>query len=220
MPILQIDTNYVTDFDKFQWGKEFRAERIWRELRSDGEYLFASMRRNYGNIDEVGAIDLGTKKEDYWWIGREEDRVGERVFDTNPRSDTFGQRKYEEPPTIVEEQFNEETQKWEKVSYKDGRLIYKYRCPATDDFLKKFQSLVGNLDNGKTTQLIFIFGSRVVDIPNPDVFFAKGSAVGRFEQEYLKKLNSTPEESQAEMIAKILESLANKNDKDKDKKKQ
>ena len=89
MGLLQIRPNQVTDLKSFKWGEEWRAERIWRELRADGEYLFASLRKNYGIIEKTSAIDLGVKKEDYWWIGRTEKRVGERGPDTNVALSAF-----------------------------------------------------------------------------------------------------------------------------------
>lgn len=211
MPLLQIKPNFITDLKSFKWGDEWRAERIWRELRGDGEYLFASLRKDYGVIEKTHALDLGNKKEDYFWVGRVENRVGERVPDVDPKSPTFGQRIYEEPATQLGSEFNETTQQWEKVEYKDGKLVYEYICPATPENLKKFRGMVGNLDNGKSTQLIFIFGSSHVDIPDHELFFKEGDTVAAYEKKHYDRLNKDPNEQMAETVATLLKANNNAN---------
>jgi len=208
VPILHIKSNFVEDLKSFKWGKEWRAERIWREKRGDGEYFFASLRKDYGIIHNTHAIDLGNKKEDYFWIGRIEKRVGERGPDTDPHSATFGKRVYKEPTTMVSEEFNEVTQKWENIEYKDGKLVYEYVCPANAENIEKFQTLVGNLDNGRSTQLIFLFGSEIIDIQNPDSFFKEGKAVEEFETEYHERQNKDPTEIMTEAVTKIMSAVS------------
>ena len=209
MKILQIKQNFVTDEEikDFEWGKKWIAERIFRELRGEQEFLFASVKKNYGVIEKTHALDLGNKAKDYRWIGRFEDRVGEREYDNDPESPTYSQRVYKEPKTYAGQEYNEKTKKYEPVTYQDGRLVYKYYCEATPENLDKFKSMIGKLENGKTTQLIFIFGSSVIDIPNPDVFFHPKDAVKNFEKSFLNTLNKTTEDATIENLTKALEAV-------------
>ena len=208
MPILQIKPNFLPEesLKGFKW-EEWRAERIIRELRGDGEYLFASCRKNYGVIENTHELDLGNKKEDYLWIGRIEDRVGERGPDVNPKSPTFGTRVYREPEKQLSEEWNEATQKWEEIETKKGRLVHKYICEATPENLQKFKSMVGKLDNGRVTNTSFIFGSAKVDMPDPDVFFKEGKVVAKFEKSYYETLGQNKDQTMAQAIAEAILTL-------------
>lgn len=196
MPILRIEQNVLKreDVDDFKWN-EWRAVRIWRESRTDGDYLFAFALRNYGVIEETHALDLGNKKEDEITIGRSPKIVGERGWEQDPKKKGFGSRVYKEPETEVEEVFNEDTGKWEQQSYQHGKTIWEYYCKATPKMIANFEKMVGPLESGRTTQFIFSFGSRFEDIPDAKEFFAHGDVVAkweeranRIEQEKLKKL--------------------------------
>lgn len=204
MVLLELRPNFIKDLKTFKWGKEWRAERIWRELRIDGEYLFASIKKDYGVIEGTHALDLGNKKEDYYWVGRTIRIVGERVPDTDPNSPTFGKRVYKAPPKRLGREWNENTKQWEDVTYEDGRKTYDYICPATPENLKLFQTMAGPLDNNNETQLIFIYGSRNIDVPDADLFFKTGDVVKDFQDEENKRAAQDPQETQAELIAKIL----------------
>ena len=46
---LSIRERFITDLENFTWSKDWRATRIIKERRVDGEYYFASIVRYYGN---------------------------------------------------------------------------------------------------------------------------------------------------------------------------
>ena len=48
MPLLQIEENIVVEPKNFKWGDEWRAVRIWKELRDDGEWFYALIIKKYG----------------------------------------------------------------------------------------------------------------------------------------------------------------------------
>lgn len=166
MPLLQIEENIVSEPKDFKWGKEWRAIRIWKELRDDGDYFFALITRMYG------PNDYGNKKDDEYWIGREVKYINERKFDTDPKSQTFGKRVDKDPEWVHEEIWDDRLHKYVAQKYAvEAKKTYKYTHKVTPELTKNYRSLVGDLPGGARTQLIFLYGSRPVDVRNHDDFW-------------------------------------------------
>lgn len=167
MPKLQIEENWQVP-DDFDWGKSWRAVRIWKELRADGEFFYAFIVRKY---DET---DIGEMKDEELWIGRRIEYRGKRKFDVNPRSKTFSKRIDEKPQEVTEEVYNEDTGKYEEQTYTvNAKKIYVYDHKADDkELIAKYQSLCGSLPGGTSTQLIMLYGSRPVNIEVPKDFWS------------------------------------------------
>lgn len=185
MPLLQIKENFIDVTNDFDW-KKWRSQRIWRELREDGEYLFAFVQKNYGYDKETSGQDLGMHADEQGFIGRKEEFVGERGWQKDPNKPNFGERVYNEPSISIEEEWDEKSKTWKKVEYKSGRRIYVYTCKATDSMLENFKKTYGRLDNGKMTMLSFLYGSFIDEVSNMQDFFAKGNAVAIHEKETIK----------------------------------
>ena len=56
---LSIPQRYIIDLENFTWGEDWRAIRIIKEKRTDGEYYFASIVRYYGEKEDTHDYDLG-----------------------------------------------------------------------------------------------------------------------------------------------------------------
>lgn len=167
--MLQIEENAVPLPDNFQWGKEWRAVRIWKELRDDGDFIYAFCIRYYG------PNDYGRKKADEIWIGREIKYISERDWDNNPKSKTYGQRVAKDAETVTEEIWDEKLGKYVPVETAINAIKeYDYKHKANDpDLVAQYKTLVGRLPAGRKTQLLFVYdsGGRTVNIDNPDDFW-------------------------------------------------
>ena len=166
MPKLQIEENWEVPKD-FDWGKSWRAVRIWKELRADGEFLYAFVVKKYTETD------IGELKEEELWIGRRVEYRGKRKFDVDPKSKTFSKRIDEAPQQVTEEVYNDATGRYEEQTYTvNAKKIYIYEHNVKDKTLiPKYQSLCGSLPGGSATQLIMLYGSRPVTIEQPDDFW-------------------------------------------------
>lgn len=167
--MLQIEENAVPLPDNFQWGKEWRAVRIWKEKRDDGDHLFAFCIRYYG------PNDFGRKKSEEIWIGREIKYIAEREWDLDKKSKTFGERIAKDAETVTEEIWDEKLGKYVSVETPiNATKEYDYKHKANDpDLIKNYKTLVGRLPAGRKTQLLFVYdgGSRNVTMENPDDFW-------------------------------------------------
>ncbi len=166
MPKLQIEENWQQPKD-FDWGKSWRAVRIWKELRADGEFLYAFIVKKYSETD------LGELKDEELWIGRNVEYRGKRKFDVDPKSATFSKRIDEKPQVVTEEVYNDSTGKYEDQTYTvNAKKIYVYNHKASNvELVRHYQSLCGSLPGGTATQLIMLYGSRPVTIDNPNDFW-------------------------------------------------
>ena len=151
----------------FGWGKKWKAMRIWKELRDDGEYIYAFIIRHYG------PNDFGNKKEDERWIGRKIKWIRGKKWQNDPTLPHYGERVEDEAETIVEEEWDEKKKTYVKVETPvNAKKTYEYIHKADDkEMIKNYQSLVGRTTMG-TTQFHFVFGDQVRKV-KPKDFWAQ-----------------------------------------------
>lgn len=168
-PAMIVDEGAVPLPEDFKWGKEWVALRIWKELRDDGEYLFAACLRKYG------PNDFGNKSEDHIYIGRQIEWIGERITDDNKRSKTFGKRVNAKAETVTERVFDEDEQEWKELEIPiNATKTYNYLHKADDEeFVKLYKTLVGPTPRSGKTHMSFIwaYGSEIREIKNKSEFF-------------------------------------------------
>ncbi len=164
-----VDEGAIPLPEDFKWGKEWVALRIWRELRDDGEFLFAACLRKYG------PNDFGNKSEDHIYIGREIKWIGERITDENKRSKTFGKRVDAKADTITERVFDDDLQEWKEIEIPiNATKTYEYLHKADDaEFVKLYKTLIGATPRSGKTHMSFIwaYGSEMREIKNKNEFF-------------------------------------------------
>lgn len=169
-PALVVDEGATPLPEDFAWGKEWVALRMWRELRDDGEYLFAACLRKYG------PNDFGNKSEDHIFIGREIKWIGQRITDENHRSKTFGKRVDEKAETVTERIFDEDEQEWKEVEIPiNATKTYNYLHKADNpEFIKQYKTLVGPAPRSGKTHFSFIwaYGSQIREVKTAKEFFA------------------------------------------------
>ena len=168
---LSVKQNYITDLEKFTWGKDWRATRIMKEKRTDGDYYFASIIRYYGEKEQTHDYDVGETMSEMAWLGRAEKFVGKRTFDRDPDSDTFGKRVYSEPVT---EMVTEEDEKGRQITREllvDGKTIYEYTIRVNAENTKKMKELAGAVALNQETQFLFIYGAVPPQVVDPDTFW-------------------------------------------------
>lgn len=168
-PALIVDEGAVPLPENFQWGKDYVALRMWKELRDDGEFFFAACLRKYG------PNDFGNKSEDNIYIGREIEWIGERITDTNKNSKTFGQRINQKTETVTERIYDEEENEWKEIKIPiNATKTYNYlhRCD-NKEYVKQYKTLVDATPRSGKTELTFIWnhGTESVKIKKPDEFF-------------------------------------------------
>ena len=117
---LSIPQRFITDLDNFTWGVDWRATRIIKEKRTDGEYYFANIVRYYGEKEETHDYDIAESYLETAWLGRVEKFVGKRMHDTDPDSKSFGKRIYSE---AITETITEKDQKAKDVVLKENSAI-------------------------------------------------------------------------------------------------
>ncbi len=170
-PLFVIDENAVPLPVDFQWGKQWIATRMWKELRDDGEFYFALVQRKYG------PQDWGNTHDDFLYIGREVSWIKERTTDINPRSKKFGQRVDAPAETVTISEYNEKTQEYEPVQKAvNERKVYLYIHKTTDKALTtNYESLYGNTQRGGKTELTFIYGngSNFAQVKTKKEFFGR-----------------------------------------------
>lgn len=168
---LKIPERFITDLENFTWGEDWRATRIIKEKRSDGEYYFANIIRFYGEKENTHDYDLGTSRSESAWLGRNEKFVGKRMHDRDPDSPTFGKRIYSE---AVTEKITEPDKKGRPVEREvlvEGKTIYEYTIPVNTENTKKMKSLIGAIALNQETQLLFIYGVNPPIAVMPDTFW-------------------------------------------------
>jgi hypothetical protein len=165
---LQLEENIKPLPVDFKWGAEWTAIRMWKELRDDGEFLYAFLVRRYG------PDDYGRKREDELWIGREIEYIKERDWQRDPKKPNFGQRVDIEPDEVVESIWDEAKGKYiEQKTPLNARKRYKYVHRADNkEIVKRYQSLI-QMTGVVRTKLYFVYndGSRIISIENEDEFF-------------------------------------------------
>jgi len=168
---LSIRQRFITDLENFTWHKDWRATRIIKERRSDGEYYFANIIRYYGEKEDTHDYDVGETHDESAWLGRNEKFVGKRVHDRDPDSSTFGKRIYSEAITETITESDQKGRPIERQILVEGRTIYEYSIPVNEENTKKMKSLVGAIALNQETQLLFVYGINAPNVVMPDTFW-------------------------------------------------
>jgi len=183
---LSIPQRFITNLENFTWGDDWRATRIMKEKRSDGEYYFARIVRYYGEKDETHDYDIAESYLEQAWLGRMEKFVGKRIFDKDSDSGTFGKRIYSEAVTETITEKDLKGKPVEREVLVDGKVIYQYTIPVTAENTKKMKTLMGAIALNQDTELLFVYGARPPHSIDPDTFWT--STVG----DYLKRISNLP----------------------------
>ncbi len=168
---LSIRQNFVTDLKNFTWGKDWRATRIIKEKRTDGEYYFADIIRYYGEDKVSHDYDIGDTMSEMAILGRNEKFVGKRVHDLDPDSTTFGKRIYN---PAVTETITENDGKGKPVTREvlvEGKTIYEYTIKVTAENTKKMQELAGSVSLNQETLFLFVYGAVPPLTIDPETFW-------------------------------------------------
>lgn len=168
---LSIQQTFVTDIKKFTWSKDWRATRIIKERRTNGDYYFANIVRYYGEEHETHDYDVGDTIAETAWLGRNEKFVGKRIFDKDEDSPTFGKRIYTQ---AITETITEENDKGKSVSRKvlvEGKTIYEYTIPVNPENTKKMKTLAGAIGLNQNTQFLFVYGPVPPYAVDPETFW-------------------------------------------------
>lgn len=186
---LSIQQKFVTNLENFTWGKDWRATRIIKEKRTDGEYYFANIVRYYGEKEQTHDYDVGDTLAETAWLGRNEKFVGKRIFDKDEDSPTFGKRIYSE---AVTETITEDNEKGKPVSREvlvEGKTIYEYTIKVTPENTKKMRELAGAIALNQETQFLFVYGAVPPLMVEPDTFWKISVS------DYLQKLQTVKKDS-------------------------
>lgn len=156
---LSIPDNFITDLNSFTWDKDWRATRIIKEKRTDGDYYFANIVKYYGEKEESSDYDIGDTHAEMAWLGRNEKFVGKRIHDTDHESPTFGKRIY--TPARVETIIEENTggKPISREVLVEGKTIYEYTIKVNADNTKKMRSLAGAIALNQDTKYLFVYGA-------------------------------------------------------------
>lgn len=187
---LTIQQNFITDLESFTWGKDWRATRIMKEKRTNGEYYFASIIRYYGEKEDTHDYDLGETWAEMAWLGRNEKFVGKRAHDTDPDSRTFGKRIYTPAVTETIEETNEKGKIVSREVLVEGKTIYEYMIPVNDSNTKKMKELAGAIALNQETQFLFIYGVQPPLVVDPATFWK--TDVSDYLQNLQKQRESIP----------------------------
>lgn len=180
---MTVPQRFITDLDSFEWGEKWRATRIIKEKRVNGEYYFANIIKYYGEKGETHDYDVGETMAETAWLGRNEKFVGKRMYDKDEESPTFGKRVYSEAITeIITEKDNKGKTK-ERTILIEGKTIYEYTLPVTKENTAKVQKLAGAIALNQETQFLFIYGASPPLVVDPDTFWDTSVA------DYLKSIN-------------------------------
>lgn len=183
---LRIEQKFINDFEKFTWGKDWRATRIMKEKRSTGEYYFANIVRYYGENDDTHDYDISDSHMDRATLGRNEKFVGKRKTDLDRDSPTFGQRIY--TPAITET-ITEKDRVGKPVKREiviEGKPIYEYNLPVTPENTKKMKTLEGAIALNQDTQFLFIYGINPPYVVPPETFWKESVT------DYLQSIQPKP----------------------------
>lgn len=168
---LSIPQKFITNLDAFTWGKDWRAKRIIKEKRSNGEYYFASIVRYYGEKDDTHDYDLSESFMEQAVLGRNEKFVGKRTTDFDRDSPTFGKRIYNPAITEMITEKDKTGKPVQREILVEGKTIYEYNLPVNPTNTKKMQELEGAIALNQETQFLFVYGAKPpLDVP-PETFW-------------------------------------------------
>lgn len=158
--------------DSFTWGKDWRATRIIKEKRTDGEYYFANITRYYGEKEHTHDYDIGDTISETAWLGRNEKFVGKREWRTNPDDQTRRERVWSAPVT---ETITEEDNTGKPVTREvlvEGKVIYQYTLKVNVENTKKMKELQGAIALNQETQFLFVYGAVPPLVVPPETFWS------------------------------------------------
>ena len=168
---LSIPQRFITDLENFTWGKDWRASRIIKERRVDGEYYFANIIRYYGEKEDTHDYDVSESLAESAWLGRIEKFVGKRMHDTDPDSKTFGKRIYSEAITETITEKDGKGRPVERVVLIDGKTIYEYTIPVKKENTDKMKEIAGAIALNQETQFLFVYGANPPLSVDPKTFW-------------------------------------------------
>ena len=168
---LSIPQRFITNLENFTWGKDWRATRIIKEKRVDGEYYFANIIRYYGEKDDTHDYDIAETYEEMAWLGRNERFVGKRIHDIDPDSKTFGKRIYSEAITETITEKDSKGRPIEREVLVDGKTVYEYTLKVSKETTEKVKTLAGAIALNQETQFLFIYGAMPPLVVDPDTFW-------------------------------------------------
>lgn len=168
---LSIQQTFVTDLDSFTWSKDWRAMRIIKEKRVDGEYYFANIMRYYGEREDSSDYDIGDTIGETAWLGRNEKFVGKRGWDEDHDSATHGKRITMPAITETIEDVDLRGKTIKRQVLVEGKTIYEYSIPVNDANTKKMKSISGAIGLNQETQFLFIYGASPPLVVDPETFF-------------------------------------------------
>ena len=168
---LTIQEKFITDLENFSWSKDWRATRIIKERRTNGEYYFASIVRYYGEKEDTHDYDVGETIAEMAWVGRNEKFVGKRTHDRDPDSPTFGKRIYSEAITEMITENDKKGRPIEREILIEGRTIYQYTIPVNKENTEKMKSLAGAIALNQETKFLFVYGAIPPIIVTPEIFW-------------------------------------------------
>ncbi len=183
---MSIPQRFITNLETFTWGKDWRAVRIIKEKRTNGEYYFGTIIRYYGETEATHDYDISTSFADRAILGRVEKFVGKRTHDTDPESTTFGQRIYTKAitETIIEEDSKGKPREREVLV--EGKTIYEYTLPVNEANTKNLKTLVGAIALNQETKFMYVYGASPPHVVPPETFWKVSVA------DYLQRILPQP----------------------------
>ena len=168
---LSIPQRFITNLENFTWGKDWRATRIIKEKRVDGEYYFANIVRYYGEEEDTHGYDIAETYEEMAWLGRVEKFVGKRIHDIDPDSKTFGKRIYSEAITETITEKDSKGRPVEREVLVDGKTVYEYTLKVSKETTEKVKTIAGAIGLNQETQFLFIYGAQPPLVVDPTTFW-------------------------------------------------
>jgi hypothetical protein len=168
---LSIQQKFITNLETFTWGIDWRAIRIIKEKRTNGEYYFANVIRYYGEKEKTHDYDVGETYDETAWLGRNEVFVGKRMHDVDPDSPTFGKRIYNPAITEIITEENDKGRTVTREVLVEGKTIYEYIIPVNEKNTKQMKSLAGAIALNQETQFLFIYGAAPPLVVDPTTFW-------------------------------------------------
>ena len=168
---LTIQQNFITDLESFTWGKDWRAIRIIKEKRTGGEFYFANIVRYYGEKENTHDYDLGETWGEMAWLGRVEKFVGKREWQTDPNDQTRRIRAYTPAVTETIEETDNDGKPTKREVLVEGKTIYEYTIPVTEENTKKMKELAGAIALNQETQFLFVYGAQPPLVIDPITFW-------------------------------------------------
>lgn len=169
---LAIPQTFITDLDSFTWGKDWRAKRIIKEKRTDGDYYFANIVRFYGEKEDTHDYDIAETYVETAWLGRVEKFVGSRKTDLDRDSKTFGKRIYSEAITETVTEKDLKGKPVEREVLIKGKTVYEYLIKVSPEATEKMKTLQGAIALNQETQFLFVYGAQPPHVVEPETFWS------------------------------------------------